>query len=96
MAKRAGLPLSELQQLLSAADLERMYPLKTSIIDGRPLPENRGEYEEVVEKSLAMFLKCVKCHFPFTETRVHTPAGWRETQITGMCEDCFDAAVGEG
>lgn len=34
---------------------------------------------------------CVKCKCPFTSKNVHTIEGWRETQISGMCEDCFDA-----
>jgi hypothetical protein len=34
---------------------------------------------------------CVKCKQPFSDKNVHTPAGWRETGITKLCEDCFNA-----
>jgi hypothetical protein len=33
---------------------------------------------------------CIDCKQPFTSENVHSPEGWRETQISGMCEDCFD------
>ena len=34
--------------------------------------------------------KCISCKQRFTDNNVHTDAGWRETQISGLCEDCFD------
>ncbi len=37
------------------------------------------------------FYTCIKCKKPFTDANVKTSAGWCETQITGMCETCFDA-----
>ena len=33
---------------------------------------------------------CVKCGEPFSTKNVHTQAGWEETKISGLCEDCFD------
>jgi len=39
--------------------------------------------------------KCVDCGNAFTEENVHTADGWRETQISGLCEDCFDLATEE-
>ena len=33
---------------------------------------------------------CVDCDQPFSLKNVHTDAGWKETRISGMCEDCFD------
>lgn len=35
---------------------------------------------------------CVSCKTPFSEANTHSQAGWRETQISGLCEDCFDEA----
>jgi hypothetical protein len=35
---------------------------------------------------------CVSCKQPISEQNTHTEAGWRETKISGLCEDCFDAA----
>ncbi len=40
--------------------------------------------------AVARFYSCVKCSKPFTAQNVFTRAGWRETQITGYCEKCFD------
>lgn len=39
--------------------------------------------------------KCVGCQAPFSDANTHTEAGWRETQISGLCEDCFDAVCSE-
>lgn len=33
---------------------------------------------------------CVDCKQEFTNKNVFSEAGWRETQITGLCEKCFD------
>ena len=36
------------------------------------------------------FKDCVSCRKPFSDLNVKTPLGWKETQISGMCETCFD------
>jgi hypothetical protein len=41
------------------------------------------------------YLNCVECGQPFTDKNVHSQAGWLETQISGFCEDCFDALFDE-
>lgn len=33
---------------------------------------------------------CIACGEPFSDENVFTEAGWRETQISSMCEKCFD------
>lgn len=33
---------------------------------------------------------CVQCKQPFSDSNTHTEAGWKETKISRMCEDCFD------
>ena len=38
------------------------------------------------------YTKCVCCNLPFTSQNVYSRAGWKETQISGMCEKCFDEA----
>lgn len=38
---------------------------------------------------------CVSCKEPFSSKNVHTDAGWRETQLSRLCEDCFDAAFAD-
>ena len=37
--------------------------------------------------------KCVKCKEAFTDANVFTPAGWKETKISGLCERCFNEEV---
>ena len=34
--------------------------------------------------------RCIKCGEDFSDKNTHTVAGWKETRISGMCEDCFD------
>jgi len=34
---------------------------------------------------------CCKCKQPFSDANVFTPAGWRETKASGLCEACWDA-----
>lgn len=38
---------------------------------------------------------CIVCHQPFTDKNVHSVAGWKEAQISGFCEDCFDDIMEE-
>lgn len=33
---------------------------------------------------------CVSCKDQFGPANVFTAAGWRETQLSGMCERCWD------
>lgn len=41
------------------------------------------------------FTACVSCKQPFTNANVRTSAGWKETQISGMCETCWDVTFAE-
>ena len=38
---------------------------------------------------------CTQCNLHFSQANVHTSAGWAETQISGLCEDCFDGLFEE-
>lgn len=40
---------------------------------------------------MILYSQCIECKQPFTAKNCHTRQGWAETQISGMCEDCFDA-----
>jgi hypothetical protein len=33
---------------------------------------------------------CYHCKEPFSDQNVHSAAGWAETRISGMCENCWD------
>jgi hypothetical protein len=41
-------------------------------------------------RTLPRFLYCRSCSEPFSERNVYSHAGWLETQISGLCETCFD------
>ncbi len=36
---------------------------------------------------------CVGCGERFTTANVWSDAGWYETQISGLCESCYDAVA---
>jgi hypothetical protein len=36
---------------------------------------------------------CMACGARFTDANVYTEAGWIETQISGICEACYDAVA---
>jgi hypothetical protein len=38
---------------------------------------------------------CVKCKQRFSESNVFSDAGWRETEISQICEDCWDKMFSE-
>lgn len=37
------------------------------------------------------YTHCLMCKEEFSEKNVFTEAGARETQISGLCETCFDS-----
>lgn len=46
------------------------------------------------ERGLSQGDTCAHCGMTFTFDNVHTDAGWMETQISGLCETCYDSIVG--
>lgn len=55
---------------------------------GHMLPESEQEYADNVDHM--QHISCVFCRKPFSGENVLTRSGWRETQISGICEVCFD------
>lgn len=39
--------------------------------------------------------KCMNCEQPFSKMNTRTVDGWLETQISGLCENCFDELCAE-
>ena len=39
--------------------------------------------------------KCICCGKPFSHDNCYSLAGWKETQISGLCELCFDGCTKE-
>lgn len=56
--------------------------------DGQRLGWNSAT--QSLQPTTARFLCCIQCKLAFTNDNVKTAAGWRETQISGYCETCFD------
>lgn len=60
-------------------------------------PHERAEYES--QRAFAAenvrYTACVSCKERFSDANCHTQAGWQETQISGLCERCFDEATAE-
>lgn len=42
----------------------------------------------------ARYTRCKECQELFTQDNVYTGSGWRETQISGLCEKCYDNIFG--
>ena len=59
-------------------------------IRGGLLPESEADFQQLKAQSRAQWHKCSDCQQPFTAENVRTSPGWRETQISGMCEVCYD------
>lgn len=54
------------------------------------LPTSEEHYKQLKEAKAVAYINCVFCKKPFSGDNVKTLLGWRETQITGSCETCFD------
>jgi hypothetical protein len=48
------------------------------------------DYLMAVKHFIVNHSSCLKCKEGFSDKNCFTPSGWRETQITGYCEKCFD------
>jgi hypothetical protein len=65
--------------------------MKTGI-RGDLLPESADDYEVLVRSPYGLrYTSCVRCKTPYGPNSASSPEGWRDTQIIGYCEPCFDA-----
>lgn len=66
-------------------------------LKGHMLPESADDFANLEEGKRLIFTQCRDCKAPFTPQNTRTRLGWMETQISGMCETCFDALfAGDG
>lgn len=63
--------------------------MKTSIVSGALLPESAAEFATL---RAPRYRVCIFCEAPFSDANVKSALGWRETQISGTCESCWDEA----
>lgn len=59
-------------------------------INNQPRPTCLEDLKALSAKYPDIQTSCISCGAMFDEVNTHSVAGWRETQISGMCEDCFD------
>ena len=70
--------------------------MRTSI-RGHLLPESEQDAKLLFSQKLHRHAHCAQCHQPLdSPTAAHTPLGWAETQISGICEPCFDEIFNDG
>lgn len=63
---------------------------------GHALPENEQDARALRAQHALLFSSCLLCSRDLTAPdAASTPAGWRETQISGFCEPCFEAMMSE-
>lgn len=55
------------------------------------LPTTFEEFHALTISYCNHYIRCISCGEPFSPKNVHTKEGWRETQISSICEDCYDA-----
>jgi len=67
-----------------------------SILGQHMLPDSHSDASLLASENRLRFKTCRDCHKSLNSPHAaKTPAGWRETQISGMCEPCFDALFEE-
>lgn len=61
----------------------------------RPISETQFNAAKEQEL-LGLITTCVSCGQPFSAQNVYSVLGWKETQISGYCECCFDELFDRG
>ena len=68
----------------------------TPSIKGGWLPESFEEFEQLRSRGRAKEARCFMCGEDFGPGNTRSSWGWRETQISGTCERCFDELMAAG
>jgi hypothetical protein len=68
--------------------------MRPSLTPGKLLPESEDDFLALRERRHpALTVVCKECKAPFSSANTRTPEGWRDTQIIGWCETCYDALL---
>lgn len=59
-------------------------------IRGGYLPESEEEFKELQQVGLLRHFRCIICRNSFAKRNTKTALAWAETQISGMCQYCWD------
>jgi len=65
--------------------------MKASMVGDKMLPESLSDFDKLLDNGGETYINCSECGEVFSDDNTKSPAGWRETQMSGMCEACFDA-----
>lgn len=69
--------------------------MRISLLPGKLLPESLADFEKLYTQGGATYMRCCLCNNAFGAENVRTERGWAESQISGMCENCWDGMFGE-
>lgn len=58
-------------------------------LKGNLLPESEADFADNYDAM--RFKRCLSCDEGFAAANTHSRLGWKEAQISGFCERCFDA-----
>jgi len=64
-------------------------------LKGNQLPESHADFKLLINSLGERWLNCQSCRRLFTDENTRSKLGWRETQISGFCENCFDGLFKE-
>lgn len=53
-------------------------------------PSNYNEYLLAEFAQELNYTECLECSSSFSPDNTSSEQGWKETQISGLCENCFD------
>lgn len=67
----------------------------TPSIKGGMLPDSPQDYRDLEKRGALRHELCTECGQPFGPKNTYSAAGWRDTQIIGMCKVCFDELFDE-
>ncbi len=60
------------------------------------LPESFADAQQLRATKQMRFSICRECKTSLSSTHAaYSTAGWRETQVSGICEPCFDSLTQE-
>lgn len=69
-----------------------MADLKVTVLEGASLEEFKRSLEKQLYGDTPPAC-CVSCKEPFSDKNVRTALGWKETKISKLCENCWDAML---
>lgn len=58
-------------------------------------PETEEEFNKMLADGVPLQKHCIYCKLNFSTKNVQTRLGWRETQISGFCETCWNDIFSE-